>query len=33
MFQPVRDKDGREFTLPWDDLAPELRRRVPAAFR
>jgi hypothetical protein len=33
MFEPVRAKDGQPFTLPWDDLAPELRRRVPAAFR
>lgn len=33
VIHPVLGADGRPFLLPWDQIAPELRRRVPDAFR
>jgi hypothetical protein len=33
VMRPVIGKDGTAFVLPWADLAPALRARVPSAFR
>ncbi len=32
-IEPVLGADGKPFVLPWAQLAPELRRRVPDAFK
>lgn len=32
-FTPLRGRDGKIFVLPWAEVEPALRGRVPAAFR
>lgn len=32
-FTPLRGRDGKIFILPWSEIEPRLRSRMPAAFR